>query len=40
MLRIAKKVVKVCVYILAKQRRSHFNLTNFFDKKFQHYNFA
>ena len=28
------------VYILAKQYRSHFNLTNFFDKKFQTSNFA
>ena len=28
------------VYILAKQCRSHSNLTNFFDKKFQNSNFA
>ena len=28
------------VYILAKQCRSHFNLTNIFDKKFQNSNFA
>ena len=28
------------VYIPAKQCRSHFNLTNYFDKKFQNSNFA
>ena len=28
------------VYILVKQCRSHYNLTNYFDKKYQNYNFT
>ena len=35
MLRKAKKNSRKFVYILAKQCRSHFNLTNIFDKKYQ-----